>query len=96
MSFRFSALFSYFLGDIEFCFHLSPIFWLLPSKIGIVKKNQDILKKMGNNSEPAPSKKKRYCVKLNGSNFKFIQKFWTSEGFALSAMFVSDFIVAHG
>ena len=48
---------------------------------------------MGNNSEPAPSKKK---VKLNGSNFKFIQKFWTSEGFALSAVFVSDFIVAHG
>ena len=30
---------------------------------------------MGNNSEPAPSKKKRYCLKLNGSNFKFIQKF---------------------
>ena len=61
-----------------------------------MKKNQDISKKMGNNSKPAPSKKKRYCVKFNDSNFKFIQKSWTSEGFALITICGSDFSAAHG
>ena len=32
-----------------------------------MKKNRNIEKKMANNSEPAPSKKKRYCVKFNDS-----------------------------
>ena len=96
MSFRFSAPYSYFLADIEFCFHLSPIFWLLPSKIGTVEKTEDNLKKLGDNSEPAPSRKKRYCVKFNDSNFKFIQKSWTGLGFSLSTVCGSDFSVARG
>ena len=48
---------------------------------------------MGSNSDP--SKKKRYCEKFNGSNFKFIQKSWTGEGFALCIVCRSDFSVAH-
>ena len=67
MSVGFSAPCPYLLDDIEFCFHLNPIFQLLPSKTGTMKKNQNIEKKMADNSEPAPSKKKRYCVKFNGS-----------------------------
>ena len=67
MSVGFSAPCPYLLDDIEFCFHLNPIFQLLPSKTGTMKKNQNIEKKMADNSEPAPSKKKRYCVKFNDS-----------------------------
>ena len=53
---------------------------------------------MGDNSEPAPSKKKRYCVKFKDSwcnKFKFIQKSWTREGFALCTVCGSDFSVTH-
>ena len=54
---------------------------------------------MGDNSETATSKKKRYCVKFKASwcnKFKFIQKSWTREGFALCTVCGSDFSAAHG
>ena len=54
---------------------------------------------MGDNAEPALSKKKRYCVKFNNSwcnKFKFIQKSWTSEGFALCIVCGSNLSFAHG
>ena len=63
--FQFSAPYSCLLDDIEFCFHSRPIFRLLPSKMGTVKKNQNIAKKMADNSEPAALKKKKYCMKFN-------------------------------
>ena len=43
---------------------------------------------MVNNSEPAPSKKKRYCVKFNDS-----LEFRTGEDFALCTVCRSDFSV---
>ena len=61
-----------------------------------MEKTEDNLKKLGDNSEPAPSRKKRYCVKFNDSNFKFIQKSWTGLGFAVSTVCGSDFSVARG
>ena len=66
MSFRFSAPCPYLLDDIKFCFHLNPIFQLLSSKTGTMKKIKT-LKKMADNSEPVPSKKKRYCMKFYNS-----------------------------
>ena len=53
---------------------------------------------MAHNSEPASSKKKKYCVKFNNSQynkFKLIQKSQKSEGFALCIVCGSDFSVAH-
>ena len=98
--FIFSVLYPYLLEDIEFGFHSSPIFQLLPSKIGTVKKNRNIAKKMTDNSEPAPSENKKYCVKFNNSwcnKFKFIQKSRKGEGFAsLCTVYESDFSIAHG
>ena len=38
MSFGFSAPCPYLLDGIKFCFHLNPIFRLLPSKTGTMKK----------------------------------------------------------
>ena len=61
-----------------------------------MEKTEDNLKKLGDNSEPAPSRKKRYCVKFNDSNFKFIQKSWTGLGFSVSTVCGSDFSVARG
>ena len=83
MIFRFSAPYPYLLDDIKFCFHLNPIFRLLPSKLGTVKKIKTLQKNMADNSEPAPSKKKKYCVKLNDSwcyKFKYILKSRKDEG----------------
>ena len=83
MIFRFSAPYSYLLGDIEFYFHLRSIFRLLPSKIGMV-----------DNSEPALSKKKKYCVKFKDTccnKLKLHQKSRNGEGFALCTVCGSDF-----
>ena len=38
MILRFAAPYPYLLDEIEFCFHLSPIFWWLQSKIRTAKK----------------------------------------------------------
>ena len=54
---------------------------------------------MVDNSEAAPSKKKKYCGKFNYSwcsKFKFIQKSWKGEGFALCTVCGNNFSVAHG
>ena len=45
MIFRFTAVYQYLLIDIEFCFHLSPIFRLLPKKIGTLKKIEALRKR---------------------------------------------------
>ena len=63
------------------------------------EKNQNIAKKMADDSEPVPSKKKKYCVKFNHSwcnKFKFIQKSRKGERFALCTVCGSDFSVGHG
>ena len=86
MIFRFSAPYQYLLENIEFCFHLSSIFWLLTSKIATEKK-------------PKHSKKKKYFVKFNDSwcnKFKFIQKAAKGKGFAWCTLCGSDFSVVHG
>ena len=77
---------------------LSPIFPLLPSKIGAVEKKQNIAKKLADNSETASSKKNKYCVKFSDSccyKFKFIQKPRKGE-VLLYVLCRSDFSVAHG
>ena len=55
---------------------------------------------MTDNSEPAPSESKKYCVKFKNSwcnKFKFIQKSRKGEGFAsLCTVCESDFSIAHG
>ena len=54
---------------------------------------------MTDNSEPAPSENKKYCVEFNNSwcnKFKFIQKSQKGEGFALCTVRESDFSIAHG
>ena len=94
----FSAPYLDLLDDVKLYFHLSLIFLLLPSKIGTVKKIK-ILQKRVDNSEPAPSKKRKYCVKLNHlwcNKSKFIQKSQKGEGFVLCTVCGSDFSVAHG
>ena len=67
MSFGFSAPCPYLPDNIEFCFHLNPIFQLSPSKSSTMKKIKTLNKKIADNSEAAPSKKKRNCVKFNDS-----------------------------
>ena len=97
--FNFSAPYLDLLDDVKLYFHLSLIFLLLPSKIGTVKKNKNIAKKIVDNSEPAPSKKRKYCVKLNHlwcNKSKFIQKPQKGEGFVLCTVCGSNFSVAHG
>ena len=64
--FSFSAPYPYLLEAIRFCFHLSSVFQLLTSKIGTMKKNQNIGKKTADNSHPTSSKNK-YCLKFNDS-----------------------------
>ena len=44
-----------------------------------MKKIKTFQKKMGDNSEPVLSRKKRYGVKFNDSNFRLIQKSWEGE-----------------
>ena len=56
MSFTFSALYPYLLDYIELCFHLNPIFRLLPSKISTVKKKT--AKNIVDNSETERNKEK--------------------------------------
>ena len=41
----FSAPYQYLLENIEFCFHLSSIFWLLTSKIVTEKKTKTFKEK---------------------------------------------------
>ena len=61
MIFIFSAPYSYLLYDIKFCFHLRPIFRLLPSKIKILQKRwRTIQNKL--------FKEKKYCVKFKDSD----------------------------
>ena len=70
---------------MNFFFYLSPIFRLLPSKTGTVKKIKTF-------------KEKNYCVKFNNSwcnKFKFIQKSRKGEDFALCTACGSDFCAAH-
>ena len=45
MIFIFSAPYQYLLENIEFCFHLSSIFWLLTSKIVTEKKTKTFKEK---------------------------------------------------
>ena len=92
MSFRFSAPCPYLLDNIEFGFHFNPIFQLLSSKTGTIKKNQNIEKKMVDNSEPAPSKKNKYCVKFNDS----LRNLGQVKVFALCTVSRSNFSVAYG
>ena len=47
---------------------------------------------MADNSEPVPSKNKKYYVKFN----KFIQKSRKGDGFALCNVSGSNFSIAHG
>ena len=54
---------------------------------------------MANNSVPASSQNKKYCVKfyhLWCKKFKFIQKSWKGEGFVLRTVCGSDFSMAYG
>ena len=54
---------------------------------------------MTDNSGPAPSENKKYCVKFNNSwcnKFKFIHKSRKGEGFALCTVCESDFSNSHG
>ena len=54
---------------------------------------------MTDNSESAPSKKKKYSVKFNDfwcNKSKFIQKSGKDKGFALCTVCGNDFSVAHG
>ena len=54
---------------------------------------------MANNSVPASSQNKEYCVKfyhLWCKKFKFIQKSWRGEGFVLRTVCGSDFSMAYG
>ena len=76
MTFRFSTPYPYLIDNMQLCFHLSPIFPLLPSKICAVK-IQNIVKKIADNSEPAASKKEKYCGKFSDSccdKLKYTQK----------------------
>ena len=45
MSFGFSAPCPYLPDEIEFCFHLNPIFRLSPSKSGTMKKIKTLKRK---------------------------------------------------
>ena len=96
--FSFSAPYPYLLEAIRFCFHLSSVFQLLTSKIGTMKKNQNIGKKTADNSHPTSSKNK-YCLKFIDSwcnKFKFIKESRKGEGFALCTVCGSNFSVAYG
>ena len=44
---------------------LKPYFPIITKQNRYHEKNQNIAKKMADNSEPAPSKEKRHCVKFN-------------------------------
>ena len=93
MYFGFSAPYPYFLGDIKFCFHLIPILWLLPSKIGSMKKIKTFQKDWRQCRVSSVKEKEILCeIKW----FIFIQESWTGEGFALCTVCENDFSVAHG
>ena len=80
-------------------FSFKPNFPLIIKQNRYREKSRNIAKKIADNSEPAPSKKRIYCVKFNDSwcnKFKFIQKSRKGEGFALCTVCGSDFSIAHG
>ena len=58
MSFGFSAPCPYLPDNIEFCFHLNPIFQLSPSKSSAKKKIKTLNKKIADNSEALLQRKR--------------------------------------
>ena len=95
MIFKFSALYPYLLDNIEFYFHLSPIFRLLPSKTRTMKKS----KKDGRQFRASSIKEQKYCAKFNNSccnKFKFIQKSLRDECSTLCTVCGNDCSIAHG
>ena len=58
------AVRSYGLHEIKFCFYLSPIFWLLPSKIDTMKKIKNIAKKDGGQFKASSVKEKEILCEI--------------------------------
>ena len=100
MIFKFSAPYPCLLDDIEFCFHSRPIFRLLPSKMGTVKKKSKHCKKDGGQFRTSCVKEEEVLYEIQRSScsnkFELIQKSRKGEGFALCSLRGSDFSVAHG
>ena len=110
--FRFPALCTYLLDNNKFCFHLSLIFWLLPSKIGTVEKIKTLQKR----SRAIQTQVRRSKLNMawnsiihgvtNSNSFRNARKVRVllakepSKELANEAMWVcvcrSDFTVAHG
>ena len=91
MIFRFSAPYPYLQTTKKF-----PI---ITKQNRYHEKIQNIAKKMVDNSEPAPSQKKKHYMKFDDlwcNKFKFIQKFWQGQGFAFWTVCGSNYSVAHG
>ena len=63
MSFGFSAPCPYLLDDIEFCFHLNPIFQLLPSNTSTMKKIKTF-KKYGRQFRASSIKEKEILCEI--------------------------------
>ena len=84
--FRFFALYTYLLDDIKFCFHLSPSFTLLPSKIGMMKKNWNI-------AEQEILCETQWFMVLQ---IQIHLESWQGKGFWSYTVCGSDFSIAHG
>ena len=63
MILRFAAPYPYLLEKIEFCFHLSPIFWWLQSKIRTAKKSKHC-KNDGGQLRPRSVKEKEILCEI--------------------------------
>ena len=90
MSFGFSAPCPYLLDGIKFCFHLNPIFRLLPSKTVTMKKITTLKERWWTIQSQLRQKKE-----ILSEVQRFTQKSGC-EGFALCTVCRSDFSVAYG
>ena len=81
------------IAKISFHCILKPNFLIITKQNWYCEKNRNIAKKMADNSEPAPSKNKKFSVKFNDlwcSKFKFIQKSCKGEGFELCTVHMEE------
>ena len=80
MIFRLSAPYPYLLDGIKFCFHVSLIFRLLPSKIGTVKKVKTLHKRWQTIQSQLHQRKE---ILFEIQRFVWCSKFWAGQGFPL-------------
>ena len=96
--YRFSALYSYLLDDIAFCFYLSPIFRLLPSKNDTMKKLKHC-KKDGRQFRASSVKEQEVLCEIQqfmGWQMQLRSEISERWRFYIMCSVWGDFSIAHG